>query len=301
MLEFLRNAKPVTATADSPVALLTYYKAGSQWVRDLLTHRFSAEANGYRNAETSVSMVLDSWPEVHPREITGPIYDASLTDWENHRRPNDKAVVLLRDPRDIVVSKVYSWVFSHVPCGYTESMRSSLLAAPKAAQLLFSICDSISTFQSMETWSTLDFGVNDSVFLTSYERMVADTRSELSAICKFLDWDVRKTRIDKIVDELSFEFRSGRQRGDEQKFSHYRKGVPGDWVNHFDKMTGHAFNRISPGLVVNLGYETDGNWIDNLPDVIDETPVDLGEMKQVVELQAEVVRLKEQVNLLRAA
>ncbi|WP_243663200.1 sulfotransferase domain-containing protein [Rhodothermus marinus] len=51
-----------------------------------------------------------------------------------------------------------------------------------------------------------------------------------------------------------FEKKARRRRGEEDPRSHYRKGQPGDWRNHFTEEHVAAFKEKFPGLVEKLGY-----------------------------------------------
>ena len=51
-----------------------------------------------------------------------------------------------------------------------------------------------------------------------------------------------------------FERVSGRHRGHEETTSHYRKGVPGDWVNHFTAEHRAEFERRYGDVTRRLGY-----------------------------------------------
>jgi Sulfotransferase domain len=48
----------------------------------------------------------------------------------------------------------------------------------------------------------------------------------------------------------------GRRAGAEDTTSHYRKGVAGDWMNHFTDVHVEAFEERFPGLTEKLGYES---------------------------------------------
>lgn len=52
----------------------------------------------------------------------------------------------------------------------------------------------------------------------------------------------------------------GRQEGQENMKSHFRKGVPGDWRNHFNPEHKKFFKENYNGLLVKLGYEKDDKW-----------------------------------------
>ena len=283
------------------VALLTFYKSGSQWVRDLLTHRLAAGENGFTNAAQSSDVTHQEWPNMSAGQVCGPIYSATPSGWEQNRSASDKAIAVLRDPRDAIVSRYYSMAFSHVPNTATEQRRARLLATTDENRMLFSICEQSGSCITMQSWSSTNYGMTDHLFLTSYERLVENTAAELTAIYQFLDWNVSEEHVSEIVSERSFERRSGRNRGDENQFSHYRKGVPGDWRKHFTRMSGLALECVAPNLVHELGYEDDPSWHNSLPD--SQTHQFSGrsdeELKSRVELQAEVVRLRESVRILR--
>ena len=49
-------------------------------------------------------------------------------------------------------------------------------------------------------------------------------------------------------------FSGGRLRGDEDRASHFRKGVAGDWRDHFDEEAVRSFEAQAGGLLRDLGY-----------------------------------------------
>jgi hypothetical protein len=65
----------------------------------------------------------------------------------------------------------------------------------------------------------------------------------------------------RIVEDKSFRRLSGgRSKGQENVQSHYRKGVPGDWKNHFSAEHRRLFKRRHGDLLIRLGYEADHHW-----------------------------------------
>ena len=67
--------------------------------------------------------------------------------------------------------------------------------------------------------------------------------------------------LDFILNRLSFErLAGGRKQGEENRASHYRKGQPGDWVNHFTPKVRQLFKDRYGELLVRLGYESDTSW-----------------------------------------
>jgi hypothetical protein len=66
--------------------------------------------------------------------------------------------------------------------------------------------------------------------------------------------------VTEIVEARTFEKLTGRKKGQEDRNTHLRKGVPGDWVNHFDSAHVRAFKDRYNDLLLKLGYEDTPNW-----------------------------------------
>jgi hypothetical protein len=65
-----------------------------------------------------------------------------------------------------------------------------------------------------------------------------------------------------IVEEFSFERQAGRRAGEEDKGSFLRKGVVGDWRNHFSPEARVVFDRHAGDELILLGYERDRAWVE---------------------------------------
>ena len=67
--------------------------------------------------------------------------------------------------------------------------------------------------------------------------------------------------------EVSFEQMTGRKEGDDsQPTAKARKGVVGDWRGHFTQTDGELFDSICGKQLVELGYESNREWIGDLPE-----------------------------------
>lgn len=64
-----------------------------------------------------------------------------------------------------------------------------------------------------------------------------------------------------IVYKYDFERLSGgRKPGEESEKHHYRKGISGDWKNHFNDEHKGFFKSHYESLLIKLGYETNSEW-----------------------------------------
>ena len=248
--------------AQGRVYQLTFYKAGSQWVRDVLADPRVLETAGFRLGAGGVDVPSEPWPALQPGEIAAPVYCATPQDWANHAAASDRAIVVLRDPRDIVVSLAASYRASHAPSNTTRLLRGPINAASPQHRLLLAMFAFSSWSERLRSWANPQ-GI-DNALVTTYCKLVADQFGEFERIFDFLDWKIPAATLQEVVSEHDFAARTGRAPGEENTFSHRRKGQPGDWRNHFDLETGRAFEESFPRLLIDLGYEQSSGWWQSL-------------------------------------
>ena len=73
-------------------------------------------------------------------------------------------------------------------------------------------------------------------------------------------------RVRQAVEANRFAKLSSRELGVENKTDHIRKGVVGDWRNHFTRADARAFNAYAGEELVLAGYEEDRSWPDRMED-----------------------------------
>lgn len=91
-----------------------------------------------------------------------------------------------------------------------------------------------------------------------YEDLLIDPGAQLARVLHFLSPDIDTSReiIDSCNELASFRALSGgREAGDEDSESFFRKGVAGDWKQHFDEKCKSAFVDRGGHLLRKLGYE----------------------------------------------
>lgn len=97
--------------------------------------------------------------------------------------------------------------------------------------------------------------------IVRYEDLLSDTESIFTRIARLLGLDDSEDTVQEIVRAHSFENVSGgRERGRHSESSFYRKGVSGDWRNHFTDRVREVFKENAGGFWVDHGYEEEPHW-----------------------------------------
>ena len=94
-----------------------------------------------------------------------------------------------------------------------------------------------------------------------YEDLLERPNEEVERLLGFLEVDTSGALVERCVDSASFEKLSrGRERGEEDPSSFYRKGVAGDWKDHFTECDRQVYKEEAGELLIRLGYEKDEGW-----------------------------------------
>jgi hypothetical protein len=94
-----------------------------------------------------------------------------------------------------------------------------------------------------------------------YEDLLADTTATFRKVARLFELPDDRDTIQSIVDEHRFENLSeGRSRGEDGDDSFFRKGVSGDWKNHFIPELKTLYKENAGQALIDFGYETDLDW-----------------------------------------
>ena len=203
---------------------------------------------------------------------------------------------VIRDPRDIVVSAYFSHLHSHPTKGWPAlaEHRAKLQKVSKEEGLFLEMDFRQGEFEVLYNWNysqpnVLELKMED-VIISPYDKIVealshlgiVETSSSAKRRLVYLitasmnrfiakaEWFIpprmsRKKIPVEILLGYIFENRfshisRGRQRGEEDVRSHYRKGVTGDWVNHFSEKHRCIFKKKYNDLLTKLAYEKSAKW-----------------------------------------
>lgn len=168
----------------------------------------------------------------------------------------------VRDPRDIIVSAYFSHRNSHELQDWLEDHRQALLGCDKDEGLHLQMDFWLMEYMlnQMREW---DYD-NERILELRWETLTGDPSRELRRAFEFVglfDRGLSSETFQELLAKHSFEAKSGgRSRGDGDAKSHYRRGVPGDWRNHFGPYHVQKFKSTYGDLVLDWGYENGGDW-----------------------------------------
>jgi hypothetical protein len=233
------------------IHVIEYPKCGGSWVRNMLADY------------TGTPHFLDD-RLVRPRDVI-----------QVHRLPKPwyrRAVVVTRDPRDMYVSTYYHETqyrkrekhliieryFRHEP---SRPLHEDF-AAYLEAKLGHSTHPPFMLHEFVAAWRA-----RSDVVWVRYEDCLANGEAELTRIVQELGLPLDAAHVRQAVESNSFR-NATRARGKERKpgeadpGSFERKGVAGDWRNHFDRHSCELLERYEGSSLRALGYEPDASWIE---------------------------------------
>jgi len=236
--------------AQPAVFHFTHWKAGSQWVRGVLQ-----AAAPDRIVPLKEDMTHVTEDPLVPGGVYTPVYLAKPKFDEVVADLDHRAFVVIRDLRDTLISWYFSLKLSHGSNDFVDEFRAKLQSMPEPEGILFLVQNRLTGMAWIQqTW--LDSGA----LIVRYEDMIADEHAAFERIFTHCEIDVPEDRRREIVEAHSFERMSGRKRGQEDASKHHRKGIAGDWRNHFTPEIKNVFKERLGDALVSAGYEQGQDW-----------------------------------------
>ena len=250
----------------------TTWRTASQWLRAIFADKRIYEGSGLIpfTYETTLPGGVDTRPFTQkflrsrfPRHtIATPLYIAYEPYREIPKPTESRALFVLRDPRDLVVSEYFSNRYSHVLVGDVPKLRAELQELSERDGMLRILCylEEKGVFAAQRSW--IDGAASDStVLVIRYEDLTAiDNHAVWTSVLGHLDIQMSAAALADLLREHSFEAQTGRKRGTADINAHLRKGIHGDWKNYFDAEIVSQFKSVTGDLLLRLGYETEATW-----------------------------------------
>ena len=235
-----------------------HHKCGSTWVtrvmRAVLSHLGLAELGQNHDLRMPKPGVLD--------EID---CDYGLlcwnADWLFARVIECPGFHVIRDPRDVVVSGYFSHLDTHPEDNWARLhyYRKLLQGQSKYEGLESEMSFSSRFLFAMYSW---DY-TQSRILELKFEDLIADPLACFSAVFEHLgvgEAPLPRALLARILSASTFETLSGGRRPGEEANHHYRRGLPGDWRNHFSARHIDLFKRLYNPLLIKTGYERNEDW-----------------------------------------
>lgn len=258
-------------SAELTIFHITHWKAGSQWIHRILTDcapdRIILPVNPVKHFLEAPIIEGAIYPTVYVTK--DQFYSVSLP-------PEYCKFIVIRDLRDTLISGYFSVLYSHqVLDDDMEQCRKYLVSASIQSGLLHMIEIWLPTVAAIQQ-SWLKSGDE----IIRYEDLLVNDFSILEdTLITRGRLRIARQDFQGVIEKYRFENFSGRKRGQEDIASHERKGLPGDWKNHFTRAVAKSFNDKFGKLLVEAGYEQGQVWAANVSKSHDTAP----EMSKVVE------------------
>ncbi|HEY1219583.1 MAG TPA: Wzt carbohydrate-binding domain-containing protein [Bryobacteraceae bacterium] len=249
------SADVVTEVAQDPmppVFHVTHWKAGSQWIYRILR-------------QCALERIIEPRPS-QAQVLHYPIQRASVyptvyitrEDLVRVAPPDSKRFVVIRDLRDTLVSAWFSFKYSHALVDDDMvALRKKLVELDQEAGLLLLLDNFLLRCAKIQL-SWIEAGEP----ILKYEELLEDDLGLLErTLIGECGLPIRPEDLRKAILDSRFEpITQGRKRGCEEILAHERKGVAGDWRNHFTERIKSAFKARYGGVLVAAGYEQDLRW-----------------------------------------
>ena len=166
--------------------------------------------------------------------------------WINKFLPGRKKIILLRDPRDILVSLYYSFKYSHhIPDQNTYIKNIHLLLQNlDIDEFVIQQKNDI----KMELDSYYEIDKLDSVKLFRYEDVILSKKQWIKDICNFLGLSLNANEVQEILDRYDII------PTNENEKSHIRRVIPGDYLNKLYPETIDYLNEYFRDFLVKYNY-----------------------------------------------
>jgi Sulfotransferase domain len=239
---------------ETTVFHVTHYKAGSRWIHRILK----------RCVEDRLLAVQANRSELLQEPIeAGRVYSVCYATYDEFagvaKPPDSRHFFILRDLRDTMISGYFSLKISHprFAVDAVNALRARLQELDQAEGLKV----------MLDEWIPLNAQIQSSWIESGepfirYEDLLTDDLPILEdVLLDRCELGISRKHLAKAIEQESFEQLSkGRQRGEEDPASHYRKGVAGDWRNYFNDELKDAFKERYGELLVAAGHERDLDW-----------------------------------------
>lgn len=187
-------------------------------------------------------------------------------------RLNLKTVVLIRDMRDMLISRYYHIMTSNNHWDYRR------LLGFQEEERLYESMRGVVPVDSSETviqyyskwingWLERAEENHHKTIVVTFEELKEDTFSALKKVYMFFGYTTENHIIKRVIERQTIHFQNSlkndlstnlKQKG--RSMSTFRKGKTGEWRECFDEKTKNYFKSFAGGTLIKAGYEDGLDW-----------------------------------------
>ena len=179
--------------------------------------------------------------------------------------------VMFRDGRDVMVSAYYHYLFKndinqafgvkrhrrHLNFSDYDDIQNNL---PQFIDYMFT---DYKRNRRHFSWSDfVDSWVDKVDYYVTYRQVLNEPVPTLTtAVERLTGRTPDESFVSSVVEKYSFKRQAGRAQGQANKHSFVRKGITGDWKNHFSDEACQVFAKHAGSQLIRLGFENDDLWV----------------------------------------
>ncbi|XP_044134032.1 sulfotransferase 2B1-like [Bufo gargarizans] len=250
--ESLAYAENEFEVLDDDVYNVAFPKSGSNWmvqILNLIKNKGDIEKSNsvpiyerspwYETVVSQAQIKKLEFPRILSSHLPHHIFAKSFF------KSKAKIIYTMRNPRDIIVSLFH---FTKILKLYepSENFQNLIEDFIQGKAMYGSWFDHIKGWMQMKDDSRF--------FFITYEELIQDIRGSVVRICKFLGQELDDAQIDLVVENSSFKSMKDNVMSnwsqisthvmDQSKGSFIRKGISGDWKNHFTVAQSEYFDKV---------------------------------------------------------
>jgi hypothetical protein len=169
---------------------------------------------------------------------------------------NINPIIMYRDLRDQCVSRYFHVL--HDPTHRHYTLYNSL---PKNEGMTHNLQIALAYYPNwIKNWITEMKTHPDRFYEVRYEDLRADAKTTLMGVLSFYGIQLSNEQVEQIVKKVSSQTKFDIRENLNKKSGTARKGIVGDWRNHFTEEHVKLFKEQCGQLLIDCGYENDLNW-----------------------------------------
>jgi len=241
---------------DKKLLITGYPKSGNTWAGFLLSYILNGKYVDLHNPDKNNDK--RSWVNNlvngnlnHKSFFTEIVKTHDLATNVNKLDQYSDIVLIIRDPRDICVS-YYFYKYNFTPLLRGDNKRFNIKNNYFVKYFLWKK----HLLKTAKEWA---FHSNswdaNRPYIIKYEDLKKNPQDEIKKLLNCLRIEVNPQLIDTAIEEFAFEKLSrGRIAGEENRNDFFRKGIVGDYKNHFKKFDNWLFLKSISGTMKKFNY-----------------------------------------------